>query len=396
MSGARDRRRSVVAALPEDADAREALFLPLRANGVTLGIARLSDRLDDAPFESADRGLAEKFCEFGGTALHNAMRFRALERRSLRDPETRAYSRAYFEDAVRNEIQKAHRFGQRLSIARIALEAPDDQASQGSRLADRERVEAARRIEGSLRSTDLLGSGDHGEFLVLLPQTDALGAGVLTQRMRAAFQALWEGREAPTVRIASATYPIDGTQLESLTKVLDERAREAEQSLLAQRSEFARRQAFDPMLDRLLELGSIESTATEGQILSFVLDEVARRPADRGVLFMSPGVRWLPEVLETLHSFQSRPGKTEIVLLAEGEERERHPRVTWVTKSSLDSRRPFVVYFGDGPAYAMVGQVTLAADRAAIYQTADRALVEHLAFELQRELGIVLSVEGRE
>ena len=67
-----------------------------------------------------------------------------------------------------------------------------------------------------------------------------------------------------------------------------------------------------------------------------------------------------------------------------------------MTKSSLDSRRPFLVYFGDGPAFAMVGQVTLAAHRAAIFQTSDRALVEHLAFDLQRELGIVLPVEGRE
>ncbi len=63
-----------------------------------------------------------------------------------------------------------------------------------------------------------------------------------------------------------------------------------------------------------------------------------------------------------------------------------------ITKSALDSRRPFMVYFGDGPAFAMIGQITLAAERAAIFQTSDRALVEHLAFELQRELEIVLSV----
>ena len=67
-------------------------------------------------------------------------------------------------------------------------------------------------------------------------------------------------------------------------------------------------------------------------------------------------------------------------------------QLTWVAKAGLDSRRPFLVYYGDGPAYAMVGQVTLSAARAAIFQTADRALVEHLAFELQRELEIVLSV----
>ncbi len=71
---------------------------------------------------------------------------------------------------------------------------------------------------------------------------------------------------------------------------------------------------------------------------------------------------------------------------------EASPHLTWSTKSGLDSRRPFLVYFGDGPAYAMIGQVTADNDRAPIFQTADRALIEYLAFELQRELGILLSV----
>ncbi len=40
----------------------------------------------------------------------------------------------------------------------------------------------------------------------------------------------------------------------------------------------------------------------------------------------------------------------------------------------------------------MIGQVTVVADRSPIFQTADRALIEHLAFELQRELDIPMSV----
>jgi hypothetical protein len=80
------------------------------------------------------------------------------------------------------------------------------------------------------------------------------------------------------------------------------------------------------------------------------------------------------------------------VLVAEGEHRDPDPHLTWVGKSPLDLRRPFLVYFGDGPAFAMVGQVTLAASRAPIFLTADRALVEHLTFELQRELAIPLAL----
>jgi hypothetical protein len=40
----------------------------------------------------------------------------------------------------------------------------------------------------------------------------------------------------------------------------------------------------------------------------------------------------------------------------------------------------------------MVGQVNVVASRAPIFQSGDRHLVEHLAFQLQRELGILVSV----
>lgn len=387
--------RSVLAALPEDLDGVEALYLPIRIGGVILGIVRLSDKLEGERFDASDRAMAEKFCEFGAVAIQNAVRFRALERRTLRDPDTRAYSRAYFDDAVRNEIPKANRFGHCFSIVRIEIAGWTGAAAtvgDVSGVTDQAVVEAARRVEGSLRATDLLATGGDGAFLLLLPQTDALGAGVLAQRVRTAFAALWDGREAPTVRFASSTFPVDGTQIETLERVLDARVEQSKTSLLATHPEFTRPQALDPMLDRMLELGTIEPVEAEGQILRFVLEDVMRRPSERGVLYLSPGVRWLPDVLETLQEIRGQTCRAEIILLAEGEERDVNPQVTWVTKSGLDSRRPFLVYFGDGPAYAMIGQLTLAASRAAIFQTSDRAFVEHLAFELGRELGIVLSV----
>ena len=385
--------RSVVAAMPEDADGVEALYVAVRARGETIGVVRLSDRLDGERFTPGDRAAAEKFCELGGVALHNAMRFQALERRSLRDPETRAYSRGYFDDAVRNEIQKANRFGHRFSVLRIGfeLDSPRARLPEADELARRRAllVSHARQIEAALRGTDLLAAGDDGAFYALLPQTDSLGAGILAQRIREGIREL--DVRGPQPRFASATFPIDGTQLEALFRVLDERVAQARDSLLVARPELMRSQSLDPVFDRMREMGSVEPMEIEGQILRFVLEDVVRRPSDRGVLFLSPGARWLPELLETLQELRGRQGRTQIFVLAESEDREAPPQVSWLTKSRLDSRRPFVVYYGDGPAYAMVGQVALAATRAAIFQTADRALVEHLAFELQRELGVRLT-----
>ncbi len=387
--------RSVVAVLPEDAEATEALFLPLRAGSAPVGVIRLSDRLHGECFPAAERAMAEKFAELGGVALGNALRFRALERRSLRDPDTRAYSRAYLDDAVRNEIHKANRFGHRFSILRIDVEcrpAGDAPATALPALTADDAGQLARQIEAALRGTDLLASDTWGTFFALLPQTDALGMGVLVRRIERT-TADWSAQHpALVVRFAASTFPSDGTQVEALHRVLEQRREAARKGLLTAHPELMRPQAIDAAFDRMLELGSVEPLHVEGEILRFVLEDVFRRPEDRGILFLSPGNRWLADVLEVLDELGSRTTRTEVVILADAAEREPGPEIHFVKKSPLDARRPFAVYFGDGPAYAMIGQVNVVAARAPIFQTADRALVEHVAFQLQRELGILVSV----
>jgi len=387
--------RSIVAVLPEDAEASEALFLPLRAGSGPVGVVRLSDRLHGEPFPPGDRVMAEKFAELGGVALGNAMQFRTLERRSLRDPETRAYSRAYLDDAVRNEIHKANRFGHRFSLLRIDLDARGGVPSQETPTAVRaagESRDLVARVEAALRGTDLLASDSTGTLFALLPQTDALGVGVLVRRIERATSAWIAQHPRQAIRFAAATFPADGNQLETLHEILEQRREAAQQSLLVAHPELARDASIEACFDRMLELGTVERAGVEGEILRFVLEDVFRRPDDRGILFLSPGSRWLPEMLEVLDDLEGHTTRTEIVVLAAGVERAQGPEIHLVRKSPLDARRPFAVYFGDGPAYAMVGQVNVVASRAPIFQTADRSLVEHLAFQLQRELGILVSV----
>ncbi len=386
--------KSVVAVLPEDAEASEALFLPLRAGSEAVGVVRLSDRLHGEPFPPGDRVMAEKFAELGGVAVGNAMRFRALERRSLRDPETRAYSRAYLDDAVRNEIHKANRFGHRFSLLRIDLELAVAASRETSSpvLAAGEARELVRQVEAALRGTDLLASDSQGTLFALLPQTDALGVGVLVRRIERATADWGAAHPGQSIRFAAATFPSDGSQLDALHRVLDQRREAARQSLLVAHPELVRVPTVEAAFDRMLELGSVEPIGVEAEVLRFVLEDVYRRPDDRGILFLSPGSRWLPELLEVLDELQGHTTRTEIVMLADGGEREQSPAIHFVKKSPLDARRPFAIYFGDGPAYAMVGQVNVVASRAPIFQSADRCLVEHLAFQLQRELGILVSV----
>jgi hypothetical protein len=64
--------------------------------------------------------------------------------------------------------------------------------------------------------------------------------------------------------------------------------------------------------------------------------------------------------------------------------------VTLVSPRRVDSDRPFLLYYGDGPAYALVSANKLDDEGVPMFHTGDRALVEQLALRLQRDLGIPL------
>lgn len=377
-------------------DGGGCLYVPLRQSGKLLGIARLSDKLEGDEFTDADRAAAEKFVSFGASAVSNALRFRALERLSFRDPSTKAYSHAYFDDVVRNEIQKASRFGRQFSIVRI-----DCGALGGLReLASQNGLETwihslIHSITGVLRTTDLLAADGESRYSMLLPETDALGAAILKQRLEAtvadsgALDA-FGGSTRAEFTIAVATYPTDGTQLEALDRALERRIAEDRLSLL--RSLDLAGKPFGETLSALLDEAENESEAMPLQVGRFLIGEVMRRCGDRGLLVMSPGTSLQEVVWDGLGRFEDLACETEVVVVADADARShgRHP-VTWVTPERAGIHQPFMLYYGDGPVYAMVGhEKTDSNGERRFFHTSDRALVEHLAFQLKRDLGIPL------
>ena len=129
----------------------------------------------------------ERFAVFAVQAVENAIAFRSLERRSFRDPTTRAYTRAYFEDVVRNEIQKAGRFGHRFSLIHVQLDGlAEYRRTRSETDFSAWLASLAQAVGGALRSTDLLATLEVDRTAILLPETDGLGAAVLKQRVREA------------------------------------------------------------------------------------------------------------------------------------------------------------------------------------------------------------------
>jgi diguanylate cyclase (GGDEF)-like protein len=394
-AGLRDEHRGSLLAPtdPERPDSPPALFVPLRREGSLIGVARLTDRLEADAFDDVDRVCAQKFARHAEVALANALRFQALEKRSLEDPVSGAYTAQYFQDVVRNEIEKANRFGRSFGLLELDLgDLAPLRAAIGEPGLEKLVAGIAEELARLLRAADLLASGGTGRFHVLLAEADGLGAAVLKRRALEALAASeiftrLDAAARPNPQIGTAVYPRDGASLEALLRVLVERVEEERVSPV-QRLGLDRMTLADG-LQTLLAQGTSERTETAAQIARFVVSEIGRRPGDRGLLYAAPGTALVGAVREGLDALRGIATRTELVVIADGERpRFPEPPVNWLSPRRIPYVAPFVIHYGDGPAYALVRDAKDGSGKARFFHTSDRSLVEHLAFRLQRELAV--------
>jgi two-component system cell cycle response regulator len=369
---------------------RPALLVALHRGGALAGLFRLTDKLNGERFDDVDRAAAEKLLSFADAAYRNAERFSRIERRTLQDPDTGAYRIEYLHDVVRNEIEKANRFGRSFSLIKVGIEplAPlrkksDDQVFRSWHGA------LARHLARLLRATDLIALEGDGQFCVLLAETGAVGAAAFKERTRqslARSEALAAVKPAlrPEVILGSVSYPADATQLEALLRLLERRTGEDRRA-----RERERRLAALPIGDafaRLIESGEGELAPSVASLFRFAIAEIGRRPRERNVMFCRPGALFAEALAEGLRRRPDAPCGTDLVVLGDplpiGMADEG---VTWVPGDTVTGP-PFAVQFGDGPSYVLVAEGTPEPGRVRWFHSSDRSLAESLAFRLQHEL----------
>jgi FixJ family two-component response regulator/GGDEF domain-containing protein len=370
---------------------RACLYVPLARAGKLLGFVRLTDKLDGSEFGEADIALTERLGAFASQALANAFAVRALERRSFRDPITRAYTKAYLDDIAEHETQKSRRFSRSFSLVRIEIDQFDS-AWEGRSPAEVEAIQQAAvgALSRGLRAADILAIESDGRYFALLPETDGIGAAVSKRRLRAALERCDELRAmpaAPTVLAAAATFPTDGASVDALSETLAARIADDRASFL--RAHELEHAPFRGLVDALLAEAPTANGAFADQVASFLIGEVARRPEERGLLFVGPGGALRPSLRQALERLRGVAPKTEVVCVADrSEDAPQGLPVTWVSPLRAGTEAPFLLYFGERPAYALVREPGSDAGEASLYHTADRVLVEHLTFQLGRDLGI--------
>ena len=173
-------------------------LLPLKAGGRSFGCLALLTG-EEVRLTRQQRDVLNSAVNHLGLALKNALLYREVKLRADHDGLTRIYNRHYFDERIVEELSRAQRYGQDISLLILDLDhfkAVND--THGHQAGDTVLKDVGQLLQDTLRSTDFAARYGGEEFCVILPHTGQAQAMLLAERLRAKVQALrfsCEGRD---------------------------------------------------------------------------------------------------------------------------------------------------------------------------------------------------------
>src|SRR3954454_7790554 len=208
-------------------NARELISVPLRASGGVLGVLNLYDRSDSRPFDGNDLETIRTFAGQAAVALDNVLLHQEAQRLSVTDALTGLGNYRSFQLTLTREIERAARFGRSLAVLMLDLDLfKQVNDVHGHQVGNAVLIEMADRVRVEIREVDVVARYGGEEFVVVLPETDAAGAGQTAGRICEAVRRAPFGvgdLELPvTVSIGVAVFPLHGQTAASLVRAADE------------------------------------------------------------------------------------------------------------------------------------------------------------------------------
>jgi diguanylate cyclase (GGDEF)-like protein len=207
---------------------RSHAAMPLRSGDSVIGVLMIAS----ATFRDltqAERDRLQVIANQSSLALQNALLHEELERLSVTDRLTELYNHGYLHQRLDEEIERAMRFGHRLSV--IMLDIDDFKKFNdrfGHPKGDMVLKAVSSVIRQNLREIDVAARYGGEEFVVVLPETDVAGALAVAERIRTSMEeyphiADEQGeRVTQTISLGVATYPLHAPDGASLIEAADQ------------------------------------------------------------------------------------------------------------------------------------------------------------------------------
>ena len=129
--------------------------------------------------------MLEMFANQAALAINNGLIFQNVLDRAQRDSLTRLYNHGHFQDALRNEIERASRYDNPVSLIMLDIDHfKKFNDTYGHQTGDMVLKQTALLLSALVRVTDLPARYGGEEFALLLPQTEYEQALELAERLR--------------------------------------------------------------------------------------------------------------------------------------------------------------------------------------------------------------------
>jgi diguanylate cyclase (GGDEF)-like protein len=113
----------------------------------------------------------------------------------IRDPQSGAYTRAFFDEIVDREVERSRRHGSVLSVLSIVIANwPEFSGSVPPQAFESAIHTLANTLQANLRTTDYLFRWEDDEFLALLVEADLEGCKLKVARLAETFRPWREGK----------------------------------------------------------------------------------------------------------------------------------------------------------------------------------------------------------
>src|SRR5204862_4076653 len=163
------------------------LAVPVPGESEALGFLIVYSRSADHRFAEEEIRELEELAQRAGPAIENARRFREARQLADLDALTGLHNRRYFHETLARECARAHRYERQLSLVVFDLDDFKDVNDRIGHLAgDAVLAEAAERVRGVVRTSDIACRVGGDEFAVILPESSIGDADQLYRRIQAA------------------------------------------------------------------------------------------------------------------------------------------------------------------------------------------------------------------
>ncbi len=176
-----------------------------------------------------DRGLIERLFRENCALRRENARLQRFETLACQDALTQLGNRRHFDDRLASELARAQRSYAPLSVLFIDLDRFKSINDGAGHVAGDEALAwMGRFLAGAIRTSDVACRIGGDEFGILLPDTDAEGAELMAERLKAALDAALDAPRMPdgtriSLSIGVATAPEDGVAPATLLGRADSR-----------------------------------------------------------------------------------------------------------------------------------------------------------------------------